>query len=43
MAVVTYEVLGATLGCAARRQRQRHSQGTSELHLPDLSDPGYPG
>ena len=43
LAVVTYEVLGATVGAPLTVTVNQRSQGESELHLPDLADPGYRG
>ncbi len=42
-AIVTYEVLGATVGAPPVISVNGGPQGSSELHLPDLSDPGYQG
>jgi hypothetical protein len=43
VAVVTYEVLGVTLGEAPTIRLNHHEQGSSDVHLPDLSDPGFRG
>ena len=43
IAVISYEVLGATMGLPPGITLNDHFQGPSELHLPDLSDPGYRG
>ena len=43
VAVISYEVLGATMGVAPSVSLNQRLQGPSELHLPDLADPGYRG
>ncbi len=43
IAVISYEVLGAAAGAAPLISVNQHSQGQSELFLPDLADPGYRG
>ena len=43
VAVVTYEILGVTVGAPPTVSVNRRPQGDSELHLPDLADPGYRG
>lgn len=42
-AVVTYEVLGATVGAAPGVSVNGTALGASEMRLPDLSDPGFQG
>ncbi len=43
LAVVTYEILGATVGESPAVTVNDHTQGDSEVRLPDLSDPGFRG
>lgn len=43
LAVVTYEILGATVGVPPTVTVNQHLQGDSEMHLPDLADPGFRG
>ena len=43
IAVISYEVLGAVVGAAPTVSLNRQLQGPSEMHLPDLADPGYRG
>ncbi len=43
VAVVSYEVLGATLAAAPTVAANQTAALASELHLPDLADPGYRG
>ena len=43
VAVISYEVLGATMGAPPLVSLNQRLQGASELHLPDLADPGYRG
>ena len=43
VAVITYEVLGATLGAAPTIAVNRSPAVASEMQLPDLADPGYQG
>lgn len=43
LAVVTYEILGATVGAAPAMSVNTRSLGLADLHLPDLADPGFRG
>ena len=43
LAIVTYELLGATVGAPPTISVNEHAQGESDVHLPDLSDPGFRG
>ena len=43
IAVVSYEVLGVALDAAPLVTVNQRPQGQSQLHLPDLADPGYRG
>lgn len=43
VAVVTYEVLGATLNASPTVAVNQSPSSSSEVYLPDLSDPGYRG
>lgn len=43
VAVVSFEVLGATLGEAPLVRMNGRSLGSAEMLLPDLADPGYQG
>ena len=43
MAVVTYEILGATIGAEPAMSVNGRSLGPAGLHLPDLADPGFRG
>ena len=43
VAVVSYEMLGATVGAPPTISVNGQPQGDSEVRLPDLSDPGYRG
>ena len=43
LAVVTYEILGATIGESPAVTVNDRAQGESEVRLPDLSDPGFRG
>lgn len=42
-AIITYEVLGATVGDPPLVRVNSRSLGTADLLLPDLADPGYQG
>ena len=43
VAVISYEVLGATLTAAPTVAANQTPAAASEVHLPDLADPGYRG
>ena len=43
VAVVSYEVLGATLGLAPTVTINGYAPATAEVQLPDLMDPGFQG
>ncbi len=43
VAVITYEVLGATLGAAPTVAANASQAVASEVGMPDLADPGYQG
>ena len=43
IAVIRYEVLGALVGAAPSVRLNQQFQGPSEMHLPDLADPGFRG
>ncbi len=43
VAVISYEILGGSLGSAPLVAVNGRYQGVSDMHLPDLADPGYRG
>ena len=43
VAVISYEILAGSLGAAPLITVNQRPQGTSDMHLPDLADPGYQG